>query len=84
MKAFTDEIKSQPLAKGFDAIFYPSEIEHRHEQMTLAAGIRLPRDTWTNLERIAAEVGLSDALGTSIATKRHFRVLKVQMNGSAL
>lgn len=68
MKAFTDEIKSQPLAQGFGEIFFPGEIEHRQEQKTLAACIQLPRDTWTDLERIAAEVGLSDALGASIAT----------------
>lgn len=68
MKAFTDEIKSQPLAQGFDEIFYPGEIEHRREQENLSAGIRLPRDTWADLERIAAEAGLADALGACRAT----------------
>jgi LDH2 family malate/lactate/ureidoglycolate dehydrogenase len=67
MKAFTDEIKSQPLAQGLDEIFYSGEIERRHEQKNLPAGFQLPRDTWTDLERIAAEIGLSDALGASSA-----------------
>lgn len=62
MLAFTDEIKSQPLAQGFDEIFYPGEIEHRNEQKHLAAGIRLPLDTLSDLERIAAETKLQEAL----------------------
>lgn len=55
MEAFTDEIKSQPLAQGFEEIFYPGEIEDRNEQRHRASGLRLPADTWTDLVRIASE-----------------------------
>ncbi len=55
-------IKSVPLAKGCDEVFYPGEIEARNDIKHRAEGLRLPQDTLTDLARIARETGLGDKL----------------------
>lgn len=57
MQAFVAEIKAQPLAEGFDEIFYPGELESRHDRRQREQGIALPADTWADLEHIAGETG---------------------------
>jgi LDH2 family malate/lactate/ureidoglycolate dehydrogenase len=59
MEAFIAEIKSVPLAKGTDEIFYPGEMEARADLRQRAEGIELPEDTIADLGRIAAGAGLS-------------------------
>lgn len=53
-----NEVKSTPLAVGYDEIFYPGEIEDRHAAANIAAGgVELPENTWEDLEKLAAETG---------------------------
>ena len=61
MEAFVAELKSVPLAKGTDEIFYPGEMEARADRRQRAEGIELPDDTVADLGRIAAGAGLSGA-----------------------
>ena len=56
------EIKSVPLAKGFEEVFYPGEMEARHDVRCRAEGIRFPDDTIADLKRIAVETGLQSLL----------------------
>lgn len=62
MERFISEIKSQPLAQGFDEIFYPGEMESRADAKNRAAGLSLPADTWADLTRIAGEIGAAGLL----------------------
>jgi LDH2 family malate/lactate/ureidoglycolate dehydrogenase len=62
MNAFIAEIKSQPLAKGFDEIFYPGEMEDRAETRNRLNGLNVPLDTWADLARAAQEQGLEQEL----------------------
>lgn len=62
MEAFIAELKSVPLAKGHDEVFYPGEIEARNDERNRREGLRLPEDTRADLARIAAETGLADRL----------------------
>lgn len=62
MEAFIAEIKSVPLAKGFDEVYYPGELEARNAVRNREAGIRLPDDTLADLQRIAAQTGLAAKL----------------------
>ena len=62
MQAFADEIKSVPLAKGFDEVFYPGEIEDNNDVKFRREGLQLPEDTIADLRRIAKETGLAATL----------------------
>ena len=62
MEAYIAELKSVPLAKGFDEIFYPGEREARNDIKNRSEGLLLPADTLTDLERIAGELGLQAKL----------------------
>ena len=62
MEQWVAEIKSVPLAKGFDEVFYPGEMEARNDQRNRAQGITFPDDTIADLKRIAAEAGLQSLL----------------------
>ena len=55
-------LKSAPLAQGVEEIFYPGEIEARNDVANRRDGLLLPDDTRTDLRKLAAEVGLLDAL----------------------
>lgn len=61
MARFVAELKSQPLADGFDEIFYPGELEARSERRCGREGLALPADTWADLARMADETGLASA-----------------------
>jgi LDH2 family malate/lactate/ureidoglycolate dehydrogenase len=62
MERFTAEIKSVPLAKGFDEVFYPGEMEANNNARNRKEGIQFPDDTLADLSRIARETGLQGKL----------------------
>ena len=62
MEQFIAEIKSVPLAQGFDEVFYPGEMEARNNERNRKQGIQYPDDTIADLKRIAAETGLEKLL----------------------
>ena len=54
-----DEVRSVPLAQGFDEVFYPGELEDRAEAATVAAGgVLLAPESLADLRRLAAETGV--------------------------
>ena len=54
-----EEVKSVPLAQGFDEVFYPGEVEDRAEAANLAAGgVVLPEQSLADLRMLAAETGV--------------------------
>ena len=62
MQAFTQEIKSAPMAKGFDEVFYPGEMENNSDAKLRRDGLALAEDTIADLKRIANETGLEALL----------------------
>jgi LDH2 family malate/lactate/ureidoglycolate dehydrogenase len=62
MEKLIAELKSVPLAKGFDEIFYPGEIEIRNEERYLRDGVQLPEQTLASLTKLAQETGLESRL----------------------
>jgi LDH2 family malate/lactate/ureidoglycolate dehydrogenase len=59
MEKFIEELKSVPLAKGIDEVFYPGEIEARKDARYRRQGLMLPADTISDLAKIAKRCGLS-------------------------
>jgi LDH2 family malate/lactate/ureidoglycolate dehydrogenase len=59
MDAFIREIKSVPLAKGVDEVFYPGEMEARSDARLRARGIDLPDDTFADLALAGEESGVA-------------------------
>jgi LDH2 family malate/lactate/ureidoglycolate dehydrogenase len=62
MEAFVAELKSVPLAKGTDEIFYPGEMEARSDARQRVHGIELPDDTLADLLRAGAATGTQATL----------------------
>jgi LDH2 family malate/lactate/ureidoglycolate dehydrogenase len=62
MEQYIEELKSVPLAKGHDEVFYPGEIEFNNDRENRRAGIVLPEDTRASLAAIAADTGLGSKL----------------------
>ena len=62
MEQYIAEIKAVPLAKGFDEVFYPGEIEANNNIANRRDGLLLPEDTLADLARIAEETGLTAQL----------------------
>jgi len=62
MEEYIAELKSVPLAKGHDEVFYPGEIEANNNVANRRDGLLLPEDTLADLARIARETGLMDKL----------------------
>jgi len=62
MEQYIEELKSVPLAKGHDEVFYPGEIEANNDLANRRDGILLPEDTRAGLVSIAADTGLRDHL----------------------
>jgi LDH2 family malate/lactate/ureidoglycolate dehydrogenase len=62
MERYIDELKSVPLAQGFDEVFYPGELEARYDARLRAEGLALPDDTREDLRKLAAEYGLQAEL----------------------
>jgi LDH2 family malate/lactate/ureidoglycolate dehydrogenase len=53
------ELKSSPLAQGFDEVFYPGEIEARNDAKHRQEGLSLPVDTVRDLEKLAQRQGIA-------------------------
>jgi LDH2 family malate/lactate/ureidoglycolate dehydrogenase len=53
-----EEVKSVPLAEGFDEVLYPGELEDRSQARLQREGIDLPAGTRAELERLAEQVGV--------------------------
>jgi LDH2 family malate/lactate/ureidoglycolate dehydrogenase len=62
MERLVDELKSVPLAKGYDEILYPGEYEARNDARNRNGGIILPEDTLADLAKLAKESGLESKL----------------------
>ena len=62
MDRYIAELKSVPLAKGFEEILYPGEMEARNERRHRDEGLLLPEDTLADLRKLASEYGLQDRL----------------------
>jgi LDH2 family malate/lactate/ureidoglycolate dehydrogenase len=58
MQRYISELKSVPLAQGFDEIVYPGELEARSEERNRAEGILLPEDTRADLRKLADAFGV--------------------------
>jgi LDH2 family malate/lactate/ureidoglycolate dehydrogenase len=59
VRQLVDEVKSVPLAQGFDEVFYPGEVEDRAEAANLAAGgVLLAEQSLTDLRALGAETGV--------------------------
>ena len=58
MEAMIADLKSVPLAQGYDEVFYPGEIEARNDARHRAEGLTLPEDTLSDLRRLAEETGV--------------------------
>ena len=58
MERYIAELKSVPLAQGFDEILYPGELEARSDVRNRAEGLQLPADTIADLRKLAGEVGI--------------------------
>jgi LDH2 family malate/lactate/ureidoglycolate dehydrogenase len=59
MERYIAELKSVPLAKGFDEVVYPGELEARNDAKNRAAGLVLPADTIADLSATGARLGVS-------------------------
>jgi LDH2 family malate/lactate/ureidoglycolate dehydrogenase len=59
MEMLIRELKSVPLAKGHDEVFYPGELEARNEARNRRDGLTLPDDTLADLAKVAAETGIA-------------------------
>jgi LDH2 family malate/lactate/ureidoglycolate dehydrogenase len=62
MEQYIAELKSVPLAKGYDEVCYPGEIEARNDLRNREGGLQFPADTLADLARIARETGLEAKL----------------------
>ena len=62
MEEYIAELKSVPLAKGHDEVFYPGEIEANNNLSNRRDGLVLPDDTLADLARVARECRLESKL----------------------
>ena len=62
MEDYIAELKSVPLAKDFDEVHYPGEIEAKNDLRNRRDGLLLPDDTLADLRRIARETDLESKL----------------------
>jgi LDH2 family malate/lactate/ureidoglycolate dehydrogenase len=58
MEELVAQVKSVPLAQGFDEVLYPGELEARAARQHLYQGLSLPRQTLDDLGRLAATTGV--------------------------
>jgi len=59
MEQLIEQVKAVPLAKGFEEVLYPGELEARNEVRNREQGLQLPQDTLADLRREAAATGLA-------------------------
>ncbi len=60
--AFARYLKATKPAEGFSEVLYPGEIEFRTEQRRRKEGIPIEDETWSKLETLAREAGVTDLL----------------------
>ena len=53
MESLITQIKSVPLAQGFEEVYYPGEIEARNDARNRRDGLSLPDDTLQDLRQLA-------------------------------
>jgi LDH2 family malate/lactate/ureidoglycolate dehydrogenase len=58
MEQLVAEVRSVPLAQGFDEVFYPGELEARAAREHLDQGLSLPRQTLDDLRQLADSTGV--------------------------
>jgi LDH2 family malate/lactate/ureidoglycolate dehydrogenase len=59
VRQLIDEVKTVPLAQGFDEVFYPGEVEDRAEAANVAAGgVVLAEQSLSDLRVLGAEAGV--------------------------
>ncbi len=59
VRRLVDEVRTVPLAQGFDGVFYPGEVEDRAEAANLAAGgVVLAEQSLADLRALGAETGV--------------------------
>ncbi|WP_222267464.1 Ldh family oxidoreductase [Modestobacter marinus] len=59
VRQLIDEVRSVPLAQGFDEVFYPGEVEDRAEAANVAAGgVVLAEQSLSGLRTLGAEAGV--------------------------
>ena len=59
VRQLIEEVKTVPLAQGFDEVFYPGEVEDRAEAANLAAGgVLLAEQSLADLRTLGAETGV--------------------------
>src|SRR5215218_405038 len=64
VRQLVDEVKTVPLARGFDEVFYPGEVEDRAEAANVAAGgVVLAEQSLADLHRLADETGVAFPVG---------------------
>jgi LDH2 family malate/lactate/ureidoglycolate dehydrogenase len=59
MDRYIEELKSVPLAQGFQEILYPGEIEARNDIKNRLDRLTLPEDTLADLSKLASEFHLT-------------------------
>ena len=62
MEKMIGDMKSVPLAEGFDEILYPGERSARTDIENRKLGLKLPHDTFADLRKVAVELGLEQQL----------------------
>ena len=62
MEQLIAELKSVPLAHGFDEILYPGELEARNDLRNRREGLLLPQETLADLRTLAAQLKLEHSL----------------------
>ncbi|MDQ3779858.1 MAG: Ldh family oxidoreductase [Chloroflexota bacterium] len=66
-EAICTEIQATPPATGFDDVLLPGELEERTERERRAVGIPLPETTWSELQKLAADLGVGISMPTAAA-----------------
>jgi LDH2 family malate/lactate/ureidoglycolate dehydrogenase len=62
MERMVEQLRAVPLAKGFEEILYPGELEARNEARNRQDGLLLPQDTRLDLGNLAKEMALESKL----------------------
>ncbi|WP_183192024.1 Ldh family oxidoreductase [Ancylobacter tetraedralis] len=62
MEQLIAELKAVPLAKGYDEIVYPGELEARNDERNRHDGLSLPDDTMRDLSKLAEAFGCASQL----------------------
>src|SRR6516162_6066325 len=62
MEQLVAELKSVPLAQGFQEVLYPGEMEARNDTKNRANGLALPEDTLADLQGLAEAHDLKSVL----------------------